>query len=103
MLEQIDLTKKMEKAVYQEKMDKMEARLAGLQRECKALGIPVIIVFEGLDASGKGVQINKLIHPLDPRGFEVFAIKEETEEEAMHPFFVAILDKDTGERKNSNF
>lgn len=86
MLEQIDLTRKMEKAVYQESMDKMEAELAELQRECKALGIPVILVFEGLDASGKGVQINKLIHPLDPRGFEVFAVKEETEEEAMHPF-----------------
>lgn len=86
MLEQIDLTKKMTKEVYQEQMEHMEARLAVLQRECKAMGIPVIIVFEGLDASGKGVQINKLIHPLDPRGFEVFAIKEETEEEQMHPF-----------------
>lgn len=86
MLEQIDLTKKMTKEVYQECMDSMEAELAVLQRECKALGIPVIVVFEGMDASGKGVQINKLIHPLDPRGFEVFAIKEETEEEQMHPF-----------------
>ena len=86
MLEQIDLTKKMSKEVYQEQMEQMETELAALQRECKALGIPVILVFEGLDASGKGVQINKLIHPLDPRGFEVHAIKEETEEERMHPF-----------------
>ena len=86
MLDQIDLTKKMSKEVYQEQMEKMESELAALQRECKALGIPVILVFEGLDASGKGVQINKLIHPLDPRGFEVHAIKEETEEERMHPF-----------------
>lgn len=86
MLEQIDLTKKMPKEVYQEQMEQMETELAALQRDCKALGIPVILVFEGLDASGKGVQINKLIHPLDPRGFEVHAIKEETEEERMHPF-----------------
>ena len=47
MLEQINLTKKMEKSVYQEKMGVMEPQLAKLQRECKALGIPVIIVFEG--------------------------------------------------------
>lgn len=86
MLEQIDLTKKMTKPVYQKKMEDMEDELASLQRECRALGIPVMIVFEGLDASGKGVQINKLIQPLDPRGFEVFAVKEETEEERMHPF-----------------
>ena len=68
MLEQIDLTKKMEKKIYQEQMEIMEPQLAKLQRECKALGIPVIIVFEGLGASGKGLQISKLIYPLDPRG-----------------------------------
>ena len=86
MLEQINLTKKMEKSVYQEKMEIMEPQLAKLQRECKALGIPVILVFEGLGASGKGLQISKLIYPLDPRGFQVFAIKKPTEEEEMHPF-----------------
>ena len=81
MLEQIDLTKAMGKEAYKEKMEVLEPCLARLQRECKELGIPVLIVFEGFDASGKGVQINKLIHPLDPRGFKVFAIKEETKEE----------------------
>ena len=86
MLEQIDLTKKMEKKIYQEQMEIMEPQLAKLQRECKALGIPVIIVFEGLGASGKGLQISKLIYPLDPRGFQVFAVKRATEEEQMHPF-----------------
>ena len=53
MLEQINLTKKMEKSVYQEKMEVMEPQLSKLQRECKALGIPVIIAFEGLGAAGK--------------------------------------------------
>ena len=86
MLEQIDLTKKMEKKIYQEQMEIMEPQLAKLQRECKALGIPVIIVFEGLGASGKGLQISRLIYPLDPRGFQVFAVKRATEEEQMHPF-----------------
>ena len=46
MLEQINLTKKMEKSVYQEKMEVMEPELARLQRECKALGIPVILVLQ---------------------------------------------------------
>ena len=86
MLEQINLSKKMGKNVYQEKMEVLEQQLAKLQRECKSLGIPVIIAFEGLGASGKGLQISKLIYPLDPRGFQVFAIKKATEEEEMHPF-----------------
>ena len=67
-------------------MPQLEARLGRLQRECKALGIPIMIVFEGFGASGKGLQIGRLIQSMDPRGFEVHPIKNETEEERMHPF-----------------
>lgn len=86
MMEQIDLTKKMDKETYRSQMQVLEPRLAQLQRACREAGIPVIIVFEGYGAAGKGVQINQLIHPLDPRGFSVYAIKGESEEEQMRPF-----------------
>ncbi|MCB6414662.1 polyphosphate:AMP phosphotransferase [Faecalimonas umbilicata] len=86
MLEKLDLTKKMDREEYKEKMEVLEVRIGKLQRECKELGIPVMIAFEGYGASGKGVQIGKLIQALDPRGFEVYAVKTETEEERMHPF-----------------
>ena len=86
MLEKDDLTKKLSKEEYKEKMPQLEARLGRLQRECKALGIPIMIVFEGFGASGKGLQIGRLIQSMDPRGFEVHPIKNETEEERMHPF-----------------
>ena len=71
MLEKIDLNKKMSKQEYSESLPKIEAELGRLQRECKDLDIPVMIVFEGFGASGKGLQIGKLIHSMDPRGFEV--------------------------------
>ena len=86
MLEKVDLTKKLSKEEYKEKMPQLEARLGRLQRECKALGIPIMIVCEGFGASGKGLQIGRLIQSMDPRGFEVHPIKNETEEERMHPF-----------------
>jgi polyphosphate kinase 2 (PPK2 family) len=60
--------------------------LADLQRQVKALGIPVIIVFEGWSASGKGTLINELILPLDPRGFTVHSASGPTEEETFYPF-----------------
>ena len=72
MLEQIDLTKTMEKEAYREEIAQMELTLARMQRACKEQKIPVIIIFEGFDAAGKGLQINKLIHPLDPRGLCAF-------------------------------
>ena len=73
MLDKIDLSKKVDKKTYDEKRDELETKLGALQRECKAAGIPVIIVFEGMGAAGKGVQINSLIQALDPRGFDVYA------------------------------
>ncbi|MBS5387069.1 MAG: polyphosphate:AMP phosphotransferase [Clostridiales bacterium] len=87
MLEKVDLTKKLSKEEYKAKMPMLETKLSCLQRQCREMKIPVIIVFEGYGAAGKGLQIGKLIHGMDPRGFEVYTVKKETEEEAMHPFF----------------
>lgn len=86
MLEKVDLTKSMTKAEYKAKMPMLEARIGELQRQLKALNIPVMIVFEGFGASGKGLQIGELIQSLDPRGFTVYAVKEESKEEHFHPF-----------------
>lgn len=86
MLEKIDLTKNIDKKTYREVMDESVQKLGFLQRECKAAGIPVVIVFEGMGAAGKGVQINRLIQALDPRGFDVYACNRPTEEERLHPF-----------------
>lgn len=86
MLEKIDLDRKMKKKEYKAYMDDLQPRLAYLQRECRDAKIPVIIVFEGLGAAGKGTLINKVIEPLDPRGFYVHSTAIETKEEMMHPF-----------------
>lgn len=86
MLEKIDLSKKADKETYKQTLEEEGQRLSLLQRECKAEGIPVMIVFEGMGAAGKGVQINRLIQFLDPRGFSVYASNQSSEEERMRPF-----------------
>lgn len=86
MLEKIDLSKSMKSQKAKEIYEEQSKKLSALQRECKEAKIPVMIIFEGLGAAGKGTQINKLIQALDPRGFHVFSIGKETEEEKLHPF-----------------
>lgn len=86
MLEKIDLSRTVEKEVYKQSQKEEEARLGILQRRLKDAGVPVMIVFEGLEAAGKGIQINRLIQALDPRGFEVYASNSRSEEELMRPF-----------------
>mgnify|MGYP000447080732 CR=1 FL=1 len=54
MLEKIDLNKTVDKKSYRRVMDEASRKLGLLQRECKAAGIPVMIVFEGMGAAGKG-------------------------------------------------
>ena len=86
MLGEVDLNKNLSKKEYKEMMDVLAPKFSALQREARKKGLPVMIVFEGWGASGKGTLINRLIQPLDPRGFKVFTVQEENEEERMHPF-----------------
>jgi len=86
MLEQIDLSKKIQKAEYKTIMSDLELKLGALQREAKDLGIPIIIVFEGWDAAGKGTLINRLLMSLDSRGFSVYPTNPPNEEERLRPF-----------------
>ena len=76
----------MDKNVKMKDIKELGEQLGELQRVCREKKIPVMIAFEGYGAAGKGLQIGNLIQALDPRGFKVYAVKNETEEEWMHPF-----------------
>lgn len=86
MLDKIEMKKKADWQEYDAKMAHLEIRMGELQRQCKNLGIPIMILFEGFEASGKGTMINKMIQPLDPRGFKVYTMEKETKEDQMHPY-----------------
>ncbi|GMW03408.1 MAG: hypothetical protein AMXMBFR84_45420 [Candidatus Hydrogenedentota bacterium] len=63
----------------------LDKRIAELQRELRAANIPMLVVFEGWDASGKGAVLSHLLMPLDPRGFRVRHIHPPTKLELMYP------------------
>lgn len=86
MLERIDLARKVPKEEYKAAKPDLELRLAALQRQALEEKVPVIIVFEGWGAAGKGTLINDLIMSLDPRGFKVHSIVAPNEEESLRPF-----------------
>ncbi|MHC4177009.1 MAG: polyphosphate kinase 2 family protein, partial [Planctomycetota bacterium] len=86
MLELIDLDKKIPKETYKQVFPEMEIRLGECQRAARAAGVPVLIIFEGWDAAGKGTLINRLTQALDPRGFKVHPISAPDETERLHPW-----------------
>ncbi len=86
MLSNIDLTKKVEKKEYKQIIEDLELQLGLLQRKIKDENIPILMVFEGWGAGGKGTLINKVLYSLDPRGVNVYTTDKQTENDVMHPF-----------------
>ena len=86
MLEQVDLSQKLDKADYKTRMELLGNQLGELHRKLHERKIPAIIVFEGWDAAGRGTLINELILRLDPRGFKVFANNTCHADATAHPF-----------------
>lgn len=88
MLEKIDLEKSISKEEYVESIDILRDKLSLLQQEIKKNKIPVIILFEGWGASGKGSVISSVINTLDPRGFKVNTVIPSNElEKRMPPLY----------------
>ena len=86
MLELIDLDQAISKEDYDKQFPLLERELGECQRLARAAGVPVIVVFEGWDASGKGTIINRLTQAIDPRGFKVHPILPPNETERFHPW-----------------
>ena len=84
------------------KIEEQAEELAYLQRKCRELGIPVLIVVEGLSAAGKGTIINQMIQPLDPRGFKVTCIASPSRDEQLRPS-VALLEADAFRGTHGDF
>ena len=71
----------MKRAKYEKELNKLQVRLAYLQRWVKEKGLRVVIVFEGRDGAGKGGTIRALTERLSPRVFRVVALPAPSDRE----------------------
>ena len=67
-------------------LEKTRNRLYDLQMKIKEHKLPVLVLFEGWSAAGKGSMIGKVIRNIDPRFFKVATMSAPTEEEVRRPF-----------------
>lgn len=86
MLDKIDLSKSLEKKIFKRIMPELEDRLFDVQKASWDANIPVVILFEGWDAAGKGTSIQKLTSPLDPRGYKLYPIRAARTYEKKYPW-----------------
>jgi polyphosphate kinase 2 (PPK2 family) len=86
MLDKIDLNQKLDKKTFKRIMPELRNRLYVVQKTSWDAGIPVIILYEGWDAAGKGTSIGMLTRPLDPRGYKLYPIRAARTYEKKHPW-----------------
>lgn len=86
MLETIDLSLKLEKEDYRQQLLENQLRMRELALWLYHAKRPMVLVFEGWDAAGKGGSIRRLTEKVDPRGFEVFPIAAPSGEDKTHHY-----------------
>ena len=86
LLEDFSLDKTIDPADYKDILKKEQNKLRTLHNIIYQRKIPIIIVYEGWDAAGKGGNIKRITQALDPRGFEVVPVAAPNSAELAHHY-----------------
>ncbi|WLT30470.1 polyphosphate:AMP phosphotransferase [Geothrix sp. PMB-07] len=86
ILKALDLTKRMEKKDYEEELLALQGRLNLLTRHRNFKKHSVVLVFEGVDAAGKGGSIRRITQALDARTYRIQPVAAPTEDERAQPY-----------------
>ncbi len=86
MLNTVDLSLDISPQDYESSLVKCQVALFKLAYQVYQQQRPVIIIFEGWDAAGKGGAIRRVTEKLDPRGFVVYSIAAPKGDEATHHY-----------------
>jgi polyphosphate kinase 2 (PPK2 family) len=86
MLSTIDLDKSLSKEEYVRDLTRYQLQLRELAYQLYVQKRPLVIVYEGWDAGGKGGNIKRVTERMDPRGYEVYPIAAPQGEDKTHHY-----------------
>ncbi len=86
MLSTVDLSLTLDEEKYKQSLVKYQLALNKLAYQIYTQQRPVVIVFEGWDAAGKGGAIRRITEKIDPRGFAVYPIAAPKGDDATHHY-----------------
>ena len=84
-LEEIDYTLSLEREEYREALKKEQKRLGELELKMYLARVPLMVVYEGDDAAGKGGSIKRVAQAIDARAYTIYPSPAPTKPELMHP------------------
>lgn len=86
LIDQIDLSQTIERDDYRRRLKTLQAELNELAWQAYKSRIATVLVFEGVDAAGKGGAIRRVTQAVDSRLREVIPIAAPTDEEKAHHY-----------------
>ncbi|MBE7941141.1 MULTISPECIES: polyphosphate:AMP phosphotransferase [Ramlibacter] len=86
LLASFDYTRRLERRTYERKLEDLQFRLATLSRDPRFHQRSLVLVFEGMDAGGKGSTIRRLTGALDARHYRVIPVAAPSDEERAQPY-----------------
>ncbi len=86
LLRSLDLTQTLDKKDYEKKLSREQGLLNGMVRKRRFAKRSLILVFEGVDAAGKGGAIRRITRALDARQYSIIPVAAPTEDERAHPY-----------------
>ena len=70
---------------YREQLKIEQCKLGELEMEMYQKRVPLMLMYEGWDAAGKGGNIKRVAQAIDARGYTIFPSPAPTKPELMHP------------------
>jgi AMP-polyphosphate phosphotransferase len=86
MLEHVDLRLRVSEEEYERRLAAAQLRVRALHFQMYERQVPVLAVFEGWDAAGKGGAIKRVTATLEPRGYTVHSFAAPRGEEKSHHY-----------------
>jgi len=86
LLDSLDLTRKLDKAAYEDRLGELQGKLGKLALRLRKKQRGAIFLFEGSDAAGKGGAIRRLVWALDARQYRIIPVSAPSDEERAHHY-----------------
>jgi polyphosphate:AMP phosphotransferase len=86
VLNTLDYRQRLSREKYATQLEREQARLSTFTRDTRMRDRSLVVVFEGMDAAGKGSTIRRITQALDARFYRVVPVAAPTDEERAQPY-----------------
>lgn len=93
LLDQVDLSKELSNKEYSDVLKPLQSQMRQVQHALYLERIPLVLVFEGWDAAGKGGAIHRMLAELDPTNYTVHTTASPNDFEKSHHYLWRFANK----------